>query len=94
MNASNTVKKENEKIKSNKSLWARSRDLFQRVPILHALACEILACQALSTILNVSFITKLKDSLPHGADRASWTGRVRILSFVPPFHLFEVTITS
>uniref|UniRef100_A0A7S2PQM4 ADP,ATP carrier protein n=1 Tax=Leptocylindrus danicus TaxID=163516 RepID=A0A7S2PQM4_9STRA len=69
------VKKEDEKIKTSKSLWTRSRDLFQRVPILHALACEILACQTLATILNVSYITKLKDSLPHGADRASWTGR-------------------
>jgi ATP/ADP translocase len=59
------------------SLFNQMRDciaLFRRVPTLGALFFEVLSFQSLSTILNTSLVTRLKDAVTDDAKRASWTG--------------------
>lgn len=53
----------------------KAADLFARVPTLGALFFEIVACQGLSTLINVVFVTKLKESIPDDSLRAGWTGK-------------------
>uniref|UniRef100_A0A7R9VC99 ADP,ATP carrier protein n=1 Tax=Pseudictyota dubia TaxID=2749911 RepID=A0A7R9VC99_9STRA len=50
-------------------------DLFRRVPILGALFWEVISFQSLSTILNVCFVTRLKEVVTDDALRAAWTGK-------------------
>ena len=50
--------------------------LFARVPVLGALFWEVISFQSLSTILNVCFVTKLKDAVTDDSDRAAWMGQV------------------
>ena len=54
----------------------KARDVFSRVPTLAALFKEILACQGLSTVLNVLFVTKLKQEMPDDLGRAGYMGKV------------------
>jgi ATP/ADP translocase len=61
--------------KEHAGMFQMARALFQRVPVLGALFCEILACQGLSTLLNVCFVTKLSSSMPDDQERAGWMGR-------------------
>lgn len=56
-------------------LFAKARDVFARVPTLWALFCEILACQGLSTLLNVCCVTKVSEAIPDDTERAGWMGR-------------------
>ena len=53
----------------------KAADLFKRVPTLGALFFEIVACQGLSTLINVCFVTKLKETIPDDSLRAGWTGK-------------------
>ena len=53
----------------------KAKDVFTRVPTLAALFKEILACQGLSTVLNVLFVTKLKEAMPDDSDRAGYMGK-------------------
>ena len=48
--------------------------LFRRVPTLGALFFEALTFQSLSTILNTSFVTQLKNAVTDDGQRAAWTG--------------------
>jgi len=57
------------------TIITKARALFQRVPTLGALFFEVLSFQALSTILNVCMVTKLKEAIVDDMDRASWTGK-------------------
>ncbi len=54
----------------------KAYDLFIRVPVLGALFFEVIAFQSLSTIINVCFVTKLKDAISNDSLRAAWTGKV------------------
>ena len=56
-------------------LLKKTRDMFDRVPVLGALFCEVVSFQSLSTILNVCMVTQLKEALIDDAVRAAWTGR-------------------
>jgi hypothetical protein len=49
------------------------------VPTLWALFCEILACQGLSTLLNVMCVTKVSEVILDDTERAGWMGKVRIV---------------
>ena len=60
------------------SLVTKARDVFTRVPTLWALFCEILACQGLSTLLNVLCVTKVSEVISDDTERAGWMGKVRI----------------
>ena len=64
-----------EELKEEKILQKASK-LFGRVPVLKSLFLEILACQGLSTLLNVCFVTKLSQSMPDDSKRAGWMGKV------------------
>jgi len=59
-----------------KSIVVKARDVFSRVPTLAALFKEILACQGLSTVLNVLFVSKMKQEIKSDADRAGYMGKV------------------
>lgn len=62
---------------SGNSLLSQVRNgigLFRRVPTLGALFFEVLTFQSLSTILNTSMVTRLKDVVTNDAKRAAWTG--------------------
>ena len=50
-------------------------ELFQRVPTLAALFCEIVSFQSLNSIVNVAFVRALKTTLPNDLERSSFTGR-------------------
>lgn len=60
---------------SHESLISKADSLFKRVPALKWLFIETLICQGLSTVLNVTFISKLRAVLPSDADRAAWMGK-------------------
>lgn len=57
-------------------LITKAKDIFTRVPTLWALFCEILACQGLSTLLNVLCVTKVSEVIPDDTERAGWMGKV------------------
>jgi len=57
------------------SLFSKADTLFKRVPALKWLFVETLICQGLSTVLNVTFISKLRSVLPSDKDRAAWMGK-------------------
>ena len=46
------------------------------MPTLWALFCEILACQGLSTLLNVLCVTKVSEVITDDTERAGWMGQV------------------
>ena len=60
---------------SSKSLFAKARTLFRRVPILGALFVEVLLCQSLSSLLNFLFLVKTKEAIPNDEERAGWSGK-------------------
>ena len=82
------------------SLIVKAKDVFTRVPTLWALFCEILACQGLSTVLNVCCVTKVAEVIPDDAARADWMGKVCysccIISRISlvPFQLFPWILTQ
>jgi hypothetical protein len=43
------------------NIFVRASDLFTRVPALGALFWEVLSFQSLSSVLNLCFVTKLKE---------------------------------
>ena len=77
------------------SLVSKARDVFARVPTLWALFCEILACQGLSTMLNVCCITKVSEVIPDDKERAGWMGKffatINVLSCVLQFGILPAT---
>jgi len=96
-------KKESKKATNNsttnnnkeESLVAKARDVFARVPTLWALFCEILACQGLSTLLNVLAVTKVSEAIPDDTERAGWMGKffatVNVLSCMLQFGVLPAT---
>lgn len=76
------------------SLLTKASKVFTRVPTLKALFFEILACQGLSTLLNVCFVTALKSEVPNDDDRAGWMGKVRLsfFSFHETQNFFSVLV--
>ncbi|KAL7551037.1 hypothetical protein ACHAWF_014240 [Thalassiosira exigua] len=76
-------------------LVTKARDVFARVPTLWALFCEILACQGLSTILNVCCVAKVSEAIPDDAARAGWMGKffaaVNVLSCALQFGVLPAT---
>ncbi len=74
---------------SEDSLFTKAKDVFARVPTLWALFCEILACQGLSTLLNVCCVTKVSEVIPNDTERAGWMGKffatVNVLSCILQF---------
>ena len=73
-------KAEKDKLSATKGqkevgLLKKTRDMFDRVPVLGALFCEVISFQSLATILNVCMVTRLKEALTDDAVRAAWTGR-------------------
>ena len=80
---------------SEKSLFAKARDVFARVPTLWALFCEILACQCLSTLLNVCFVTRVSETIPDDTERAGYVGRfyagINVLSSALQFGVLPLT---
>lgn len=50
--------------------------LFQRVPVLGAMFCEVIVAQCLSSLLNFQFVTEVKNSIINDEDRAGFTGNV------------------
>ena len=74
------------------SLVTKARDVFTRVPTLWALFCEILACQGLSTLLNVLCVTKVSEVISDDTERAGWMGKVRIYILLSTqLHLHDLT---
>lgn len=49
--------------------------LFQRVPTLAALMCEVLTFQSLNTILNVAFVRGTRSEIPNDMHRSAYTSR-------------------
>jgi hypothetical protein len=85
---SQKVSEKNEKKKAHQNnMVGKAKDLFERVPTLRALFCEVLSFQSLSTILNVCFVTKLRLTILDDLARAAWTGKVRCVGVCG---LFEV----
>lgn len=78
---SSSFKNNNDNKTNNEgsSLITKARDVFTRVPTLWALFCEILACQGLSTLLNVLCVTKVSEVISDDKERAGWMGKVRTL---------------
>ena len=68
---------QNDNDRHDNHLIAKAKDVFTRVPTLWALFCEILACQGLSTLLNVCCVTKVSEAIPNDTERAGWMGKVR-----------------
>lgn len=67
--------KAQQKEKHSQNLVQKAQGLFDRVPTLKALFCEVLSFQCMSTILNVCFVTTLKSTISNDLERAAWTGR-------------------
>mmetsp|Transcript_2435 Transcript_2435/g.4552 ORF Transcript_2435/g.4552 Transcript_2435/m.4552 type:complete len:376 (-) Transcript_2435:42-1169(-) len=92
--ANNSTTKNNTN-NNEESLITKARDVFARVPTLWALFCEILACQGLSTVLNVLTVTKVSEVIPDDTERADWMGKffasVNILSCVLQFGILPAT---
>ncbi|KAL9184004.1 hypothetical protein ACHAXT_002090 [Thalassiosira profunda] len=83
------------KATDGEGLITKARDVFARVPTLWALFCEILACQGLSTLLNVCCVTKVSQAVPDDAERAGWMGKffatVNVLSCILQFGVLPAT---
>lgn len=75
-------------------LITKAREVFARVPTLWALFCEILACQGLSTLLNVCCVTKVSEVIPDDTERAGWMGNffatINVLSCILQFGVLPV----
>ena len=90
-NEHNRKKKQSKE--SNKqeedSLIVKARDVFTREPTLWALFREILACQGLSTFLNVCTVTKVSEVIPDDNERAGYMGNffalINVLSGILQF---------
>lgn len=80
---------------AERNLLAKARDVFARVPTLWALFCEILACQCLSTLLNVCFVSRVSESIPDDSKRAGYVGRfyagINVLSSALQFGILPLT---
>ena len=65
------------------------------MPTLWALFCEILACQGLSTLLNVCCVTKVSEVIPDDTERAGWMGKffatINVLSCILQFGILPAT---
>jgi len=83
------------KTNNDESLITKARDVFTRVPTLWALFCEILACQGLSTVLNVLTVTKVSEVISDDTERAGWMGNffatINVLSCVFQFGILPAT---
>ena len=60
----------------NENIIKSSMKLFQRVPVLGAMFCEVIVAQCLSSLLNFQFVTEVKNSIINDEDRAGFTGNV------------------
>lgn len=56
------------------SIITKAKTLFARQPVLKALFIETLACQGLSTLMNVAFLAQLQKVFPQDGARASYLG--------------------
>lgn len=61
--------------KGEDGVLKNARVLFQRVPVLWALFCEVLSFQSLSMLLNICFVRSLKTSVPDDNHRAAWAAK-------------------
>jgi len=88
-------KSSSSKTNNDESLITKARDVFTRVPTLWALFCEILACQGLSTVLNVLTVTKVSEVISDDTERAGWMGNffatINVLSCVFQFGILPAT---
>lgn len=66
--------KAQSKEQHSQNLVKKAQDLFDRVPTLKALFCEVISFQCMSTILNVCLVTTLKSTIGNDLERAAWTG--------------------
>ena len=57
------------------SRFTQARVLFARVPTLNALFYEVIAFQSLNTILNIAFVSALKQTISNDLARSAYTGR-------------------
>eukprot|EP00560_Eucampia_antarctica_P004692 CAMPEP_0197835884 /NCGR_PEP_ID=MMETSP1437-20131217/27262_1 /TAXON_ID=49252 ORGANISM="Eucampia antarctica, Strain CCMP1452" /NCGR_SAMPLE_ID=MMETSP1437 /ASSEMBLY_ACC=CAM_ASM_001096 /LENGTH=556 /DNA_ID=CAMNT_0043441625 /DNA_START=81 /DNA_END=1751 /DNA_ORIENTATION=+ len=80
---------ETSKPEEEEGMLSKASNLFGRAPVLKSLFMEILACQGLSTLLNVLFVTKLSQSMPDDSQRAGWMGKffatINVISCVLQF---------
>ena len=91
-NSNNKTGKSSSGKDDEASLVTKARDVFTRVPTLWALFCEILACQGLSTLLNVLCVTKVSEVISDDTERAGWMGKVRIYILLSTqLHLHDLT---
>lgn len=84
--------------KNEDGLIVKAKDVFTRVPTLWALFCEILACQGLSTLLNVLCVTKVSEVILDDTERAGWMGKVSAQQLIPVYlssisHCLGVTLS-
>ena len=73
----------------SKSLWKRTRDLVQRVPILGVLCCEVMLCQCLSAVITYLFMRQVKLEIEDDQLRARWTGNVSTMPLTKEMYLFN-----
>lgn len=82
---------------TQKGAWGSATSLlFKRVPVLGALYRETLACQSLSSVLNVMFFRRLTESVPNDGERAGWTGKfyasINVVSCVLQFGILPAVM--
>lgn len=72
--------------------------LFERVPLLRLLFFEVLASQAMATILNISFVAALSTAIPNDTKRAGYVGvffsAINLLTMVIQFGALPSLISS
>ena len=95
-NEHNRKKKKSKALNiSEESLFVKAKEVFAPVPTLWALFCEILACQGLSTLLNVCCVTKVSEVIPDDTERAGWMGKffatINVLSCILQFGVLPAT---
>ena len=75
----------------------KATHLFARVPVLWVLFQEILASQALATVLNVCFVARLGTAIPDDSQRAGWVGMffalINVITMVLQFGVLPPLMT-
>eukprot|EP00543_Licmophora_paradoxa_P006707 CAMPEP_0202444332 /NCGR_PEP_ID=MMETSP1360-20130828/3453_1 /ASSEMBLY_ACC=CAM_ASM_000848 /TAXON_ID=515479 /ORGANISM="Licmophora paradoxa, Strain CCMP2313" /LENGTH=422 /DNA_ID=CAMNT_0049060305 /DNA_START=72 /DNA_END=1337 /DNA_ORIENTATION=- len=67
--------KQNPSVETKQSMITKTKNLFDRVPILKALCSEVLICQCLSSLVSFLFLWQVKETITNDQERAGWTGR-------------------
>ncbi len=93
--SSSSERRHDKNYRSKDGIFSKAGDVFRREPTLWALFCEILACQGLSTLLNVCCITRVSEAMPDDAERAGWMGKffaaINVLSCILQFGVLPAT---